>query len=102
MLYICYFVFVSSRRRQTRCALVTVVQTCALPIFEQRDWVVGPQHSNGIMYGHDDTSAIMALSVFIRFGRRVLCKNRSVSVSDRCWSGALGRAWFRERLCQNV
>src|SRR3546814_11941683 len=53
---------------------------------EQRDWVVGPQHSNGIMYGHDDTSAIMALSVFIRFGRRVLCKNRSVSVSDRCWS----------------
>src|SRR3546814_10360169 len=25
--------FVSSRRRQTRCALVTGVQTCALPIF---------------------------------------------------------------------
>src|SRR3546814_20790657 len=27
-----YF-FLSSRRRHTRCALVTVVQTCALPIF---------------------------------------------------------------------
>src|SRR3546814_9806831 len=27
------FVFVSSRRRHTRCALVTGVQTCALPIF---------------------------------------------------------------------
>src|SRR3546814_8270268 len=26
--------FVSSRRRHTRCALVTGVQTCALPIFE--------------------------------------------------------------------
>src|SRR3546814_4469703 len=26
-------VFFSSRRRQTRCALVTGVQTCALPIF---------------------------------------------------------------------
>src|SRR3546814_5467470 len=26
-------VFFSSRRRHTRCALVTVVQTCALPIF---------------------------------------------------------------------
>src|SRR3546814_10385879 len=25
--------FVSSRRRQTKCALVTGVQTCALPIF---------------------------------------------------------------------
>src|SRR3546814_16910071 len=29
MLYFCF----SSRRRHTRCALVTVVQTCALPIF---------------------------------------------------------------------
>src|SRR3546814_9339351 len=28
----CYFFFVSSRRRHTRCALVTGVQTCALPI----------------------------------------------------------------------
>src|SRR3546814_10689727 len=31
----CYllFVFFSSRRRHTRCALVTGVQTCALPIY---------------------------------------------------------------------
>src|SRR3546814_20960668 len=28
-----YFCFLSSRRRHTRCALVTGVQTCALPIF---------------------------------------------------------------------
>src|SRR3546814_2442429 len=31
MLYICFFC--SSRRRHTSCALVTGVQTCALPIF---------------------------------------------------------------------
>src|SRR3546814_4226225 len=31
MLFICLFFF-SSRRRHTRCALVTGVQTCALPI----------------------------------------------------------------------
>src|SRR3546814_6781185 len=31
MLLICFFFF-SSRRRHTRCALVTGVQTCALPI----------------------------------------------------------------------
>src|SRR3546814_10772733 len=31
MLWLCFFVF-SSRRRHTRCALVTGVQTCALPI----------------------------------------------------------------------
>src|SRR3546814_4689693 len=30
------FLFVSSRRRHTRCALVTGVQTCALPIFTMR------------------------------------------------------------------
>src|SRR3546814_1554560 len=36
MYYICYFVFFfSSRRRHTRCALVTGVQTCALPIFKE-------------------------------------------------------------------
>src|SRR3546814_2402473 len=29
----CLFFFFSSRRRHTRCALVTGVQTCALPIF---------------------------------------------------------------------
>src|SRR3546814_14839235 len=29
-------VFFTSRRRHTRCALVTGVQTCALPIFRQR------------------------------------------------------------------
>src|SRR3546814_4997563 len=33
MICICFFFF-SSRRRHTRCALVTGVQTCALPIFE--------------------------------------------------------------------
>src|SRR3546814_3528436 len=50
---------------------VRVNGTVVKPVrIEQRDWVVGPQHSNGIMHGHDDTSAIMALSVFIRFGRR--------------------------------
>src|SRR3546814_5329270 len=32
---LCLFFF-SSRRRQTRCALVTGVQTCALPIYTNR------------------------------------------------------------------
>src|SRR3546814_18647631 len=39
----CYFF--SSRRRHTRCALVTGVQTCALPIyrFADRGWLVHPR-----------------------------------------------------------
>src|SRR3546814_765890 len=31
-----YLFFFSSRRRHTRCALVTGVQTCALPIYKRR------------------------------------------------------------------
>src|SRR3546814_2094168 len=34
---ICFSFFFSSRRRHTRCALVTGVQTCALPISADRD-----------------------------------------------------------------
>src|SRR3546814_10888827 len=39
--YWCFVFFFSSRRRHTRCALVTGVQTCALPICESqlRVWV---------------------------------------------------------------
>src|SRR3546814_6590191 len=33
LFYVRLFFFFSSRRRHTRCALVTGVQTCALPIF---------------------------------------------------------------------
>src|SRR3546814_3715959 len=35
LMYVCWFYFFfSSRRRHTRCALVTGVQTCALPILQ--------------------------------------------------------------------
>src|SRR3546814_3347340 len=33
---LCVFFFFSSRRRHTRCALVTGVQTCALPILKNK------------------------------------------------------------------
>src|SRR3546814_5504156 len=36
-MYSCYCFFFSSRRRHTRCALVTGVQTCALPISSDAD-----------------------------------------------------------------
>src|SRR3546814_4368417 len=35
---LCVVFFFSSRRRHTRCALVTGVQTCALPIFVFQPW----------------------------------------------------------------
>src|SRR3546814_7665453 len=39
-----FFFFFSSRRRHTRCALVTGVQTCALPIFWP-EWTCTPDYS---------------------------------------------------------
>src|SRR3546814_6999386 len=41
----CFF-FVSSRRRHTRCALVTGVQTCALPIFPDDGSSNAPSHGS--------------------------------------------------------
>src|SRR3546814_9361325 len=38
-----YFLFFSSRRRHTRCALVTGVQTCALPIYMQINDINGKE-----------------------------------------------------------
>src|SRR3546814_4776540 len=45
VLYVFYFFF-SSRRRHTRCALVTGVQTCALPIFDKPHLVTQPDRGN--------------------------------------------------------
>src|SRR3546814_21008750 len=41
-----YFFFFSSRRRHTRCALVTGVQTCALPISRRREI---ERHDGGLL-----------------------------------------------------
>src|SRR3546814_4519365 len=40
LVYVVFIFFFSSRRRHTRCALVTGVQTCALPIFGRTDGTV--------------------------------------------------------------
>src|SRR3546814_18992935 len=45
--FVFLFFFFSSRRRHTRCALVTGVQTCALPIFN------GLQRNKGIEFSLD-------------------------------------------------
>src|SRR3546814_6706423 len=42
-----FLFFFSSRRRHTRCALVTGVQTCALPIYP--DKIIGVDISEGML-----------------------------------------------------
>src|SRR3546814_9120625 len=46
MVFLCVYFFFSSRRRHTRCALVTGVQTCALPIW-LRLAELHPHHVHG-------------------------------------------------------
>src|SRR3546814_7727456 len=63
--------FVSSRRRHTRCALVTGVQTCALPIWHSRPDAYEPRDTLvSLAFGLGSTVAGvlfggMALAVFI-------------------------------------
>src|SRR3546814_4828253 len=95
MLYVCFFF--SSRRRHTRCALVTGVQTCALPI----------------SFGGTRTARA---GVQASTGRHVSCRNKASFPSgigemlSPIWAKYLrlsatveiGRASCRERVCQYV
>src|SRR3546814_6493204 len=65
--WVCYYgvvLFFSSRRRHTRCALVTVVQTCALPIFGTLELVqavdIDARFTRRDLVGHadDDTGGV--------------------------------------------
>src|SRR3546814_3224795 len=44
LITVCHLFFFSSRRRHTRCALVTGVQTCALPIYVRKVKDTAPDH----------------------------------------------------------
>src|SRR3546814_7472371 len=61
------FFFFSSRRRHTRCALVTGVQTCALPIFRsiRQSARVSGQDIPGRRGGSDTMKTILLLAAAI-------------------------------------
>src|SRR3546814_7320150 len=89
--------FFSSRRRHTRCALVTGVQTCALPI-SQRTVPDGHAHC-------PDCQQVKPLEDFPRnrstsTGRGNYCKPCH-NVRGR-ENRKIGRASCRERVCQYV
>src|SRR3546814_18015922 len=53
--------FFSSRRRHTRCALVTGVQTCALPIFDGLVALMESDYSQPVNLGnHDEYSVLVS------------------------------------------
>src|SRR3546814_10035880 len=94
----CMFFFFSSRRRHTRCALVTGVQTCALPI--SMSLFIGVLAFPGAVdspeqievklgvIGGSILSAVGAALVLALAGRRRVVE--------------IGRASCRERVCQYV
>src|SRR3546814_6382847 len=95
---LCFFFF-SSRRRHTRCALVTGVQTCALPIYagleDDVDW-----HWKRIVAG-------AVLTTLLGVGAELAApENRQdgnrIAIAGRDSAQATGRASCRERVCQYV
>src|SRR3546814_2970287 len=104
------FFFFSSRRRHTRCALVTGVQTCALPIFpiaggssrplgELRD-LISIERGQKIAYVTDvgDTAANRSAIQALANDADTFFIEASFSAADR----QIGRAACRERVCQSV
>src|SRR3546814_3328825 len=74
-----FLFFFSSRRRHTRCALVTGVQTCALPIF--RPSAGGAQPADGRSIAHyglsDRETEILRRSEERRVGKECVSTCRS-------------------------
>src|SRR3546814_6456043 len=98
MLYL--FFFFSSRRRHTRCALVTGVQTCALPIwFDPSNLEV-----TDINVGNPATNVIPALAE-ARLNIRFNDEHRGAELVqwiEKTAARKIGRASCRERVCQYV
>src|SRR3546814_17636502 len=97
--------FFSSRRRQTRCALVTGVQTCALPISQyielgslhQGRWQALEALDRGLQWRGIDLGALF------RVGRVVVPEPLYQALAEEVPLGEqLGRAACRERVCQYV
>src|SRR3546814_6254373 len=98
----CSCFFFSSRRRHTRCALVTGVQTCALPICTVAQ-LLQTKPNRMINIAPDDTvleavrrmaDAQVGALMEIRDGQLVGI------ISERDYE--IGRASCRERVCQYV
>src|SRR3546814_7971610 len=97
LVLLCMFFF-SSRRRHTRCALVTGVQTCALPILleeagEMRCCLMSGAGHRRFVATHPVLLADQFLVIFLEGTGDLLGLVRRQEI---------GRASCRERVCQYV
>src|SRR3546814_1024692 len=107
---VCFFF--SGRRRHTRCALVTGVQTCALPIWKDLDEILGMaknvQAELEKAQANLDQMEVEGVSGGGLVKVRATAKGRIVAVDiDQSLLAPsekqkIGRASCRERVCQYV
>src|SRR3546814_10630220 len=101
---ICSFIvfFFSSRRRHTRCALVTGVQTCALPIsaHQTRDVPYTADQMFALVAGIEDYPTYLPWCAGARIRRREIDNGNEVLTADLIVAYKIGRASCRERGCQ--
>src|SRR3546814_1154037 len=98
-----YYLFVfSSRRRHTRCALVTGVQTCALPIFtvEERPYADGDLEGAWYAIASTDEPETNAAIVAEAERRHIFCVRADNAKHGTAVTPEIGRASWRERVCQ--
>src|SRR3546814_8701558 len=110
-MYVCFFF--SSRRRHTRCALVTGVQTCALPILDRKAYdktrskvmksikTVGVVGAGAMGRGIAQIAAQAGLDVLL-FDLNAQAIEAARENLQQMWGKQIGRASCRERVCQYV
>src|SRR3546814_1829072 len=76
--WLCHFLFFSSRRRHTKCALVTGVQTCALPIY-----------ASGGIPTQNNASAFLSIATTL--------DSNEASFLPPFWSGSYSGGAYRDR-----
>src|SRR3546814_9326222 len=97
---IMFYFFFSSRRRHTRCALVTGVQTCALPILAQAQTPPTAMQTAQLQPPPDyqiGPGDVLAITVY-----RAPDLRTTARVSGKGTIVKIGRASCRERVCQYV
>src|SRR3546814_10609964 len=101
---VCYMFFFSSRRRHTRCALVTGVQTCALPISGSKLNIAALANDLEVSLGavREALSMLQSEALVISEPQRgyTVSPVSPKELSDI--TEEIGRASCRERVCQYV
>src|SRR3546814_2145353 len=91
------FFFFSSRRRHTRCALVTGVQTCALPIFADGGIITPEMEYVAI---RENMGRAQLKEKLVRDGQDWGASIPDFVTPEFVRDEEIGRASCRERVCQ--